>query len=129
MLINSVYLPQISESCIGITFVVKKLCSALEITELIELNIQRERAETTSLMKGCVLGSNGGSSSCKVGSMAIIWPNWIKKCTQIRQPQLLGFWCTIWKRKFKLISMETNTSSNWNDMQTNTKKCYSHESN
>lgn len=59
-------------SCVGITFVAKNLGSALEIAELIELNVQRERAEASTLMKGCVLRSNGGSSSCKVRSMAII---------------------------------------------------------
>jgi len=79
------------DSCSGITFVAKKLGSALEITELIELNVQRERAEPSSLMQGCVLRSNGGSSSCKVGSMAKIRPDRIKKCIQIRQAQLLSF--------------------------------------
>lgn len=51
------------------TFIAKSLRSALEITELIELNVQRERTEPTNLMKGCVLRPDGGSGCGEVGSM------------------------------------------------------------
>ena len=73
---------KIEPKCEAITFLTKNLGSTMEVIELIPLNIQRDRTKTT-LMKSCILGSNGGSSRSKVGPMSELGSNSIKVSIQI----------------------------------------------
>lgn len=72
---------KIEPKCEVITFLTKNLGSSVEVIELIPLNIQRDRTKTT-LMKSCILGSNGGSSRSKVGPMTEVGSNSIKVSIQ-----------------------------------------------
>lgn len=72
---------KIEPKCEVITLLTKNLGSSMEVIELIPLNIQRDRTKTT-LMKSCILGSNGGSSRSKVGPMTEVGSNSIKVSIQ-----------------------------------------------
>lgn len=66
------------------------LRSSVEIREFNRLNVERNRA-VPALRHGCVLGSNGGSSGCKISTMAIVRPHRVQVCTQMRQSHTFSY--------------------------------------